>query len=602
MPYSNKRYFNSTSTWLVIGMSIVLTFIVIGLAFMNHNREKQFMVEFLNDKGASLIRAFEAGARTGMMGAFGTLPRLETLIQETAIQPDILYIAIVDSNGEVIAHSEPDQVGVRFLEQNAMGDLKAGKEVKWRTVTDTSSPAFEVYKLFLPVLPSRVQSHMMQMMQNQGKMMHNKMGALHGSEWTKGLQSEKLLHPDNRPVIVIGMDMTAFNDAMAEDVKLMVIISGVIVLLGVAGVVSLFWAQSYTRSTKLLSNISAISSEMINNLPEGVVLTDNNLKIHYMNEIAADLLGANVNKALGCHSEEVLPPAVNSVQVAKDTNGGVIETELILFNRNRHEIPVSVIATEVVTTDGIFVGLMYLIKDLTQIKQLQAEIQRKDKMAAIGDLAAGVAHEVRNPLSSIKGYATYFKSLFKDDPKNSEAAEILVNETDRLNRVVTELLEISRPSDIKPKSVNIKSIFDTTLRLIQPDSTQHQKPEIILEIKDNLDTIYIDPDRFVQVLMNIYLNAIQAMPDGGLLKTVVASIDDSIKIIITDTGCGMPQHTRNQLFNPYFTTKTTGTGLGMAIVMKIIEAHNGEITVSSEEGKGTKITIYLPQNKGLAEK
>ncbi len=378
MPYSNKRYFNSTSTWLVIGMSIVLTFIVIGLAFMNHNREKQFMVEFLNDKGASLIRAFEAGARTGMMGAFGTLPRLETLIQETAIQPDILYIAIVDSNGEVIAHSEPDQVGVTFLEQNAMRDLKAGKEVKWRTVTDTSSPAFEVYKLFLPVLPSRVQSHMMQMMQNQGKMMHNKMRALHGSEWTKGLQTEKLLHPDNRPVIVIGMDMTAFNDAMAEDVKLMVIISGVIVLLGVAGVVSLFWAQSYTRSTKLLSNISAISSEMINNLPEGIVLTDNSLKIHYMNEIAADLLGANVNKALGCHSEKILPPAVNSVQVAKDTNGGVIETELILFNSNRQEIPVSVIATEVVTTDGIFVGLMYLIKDLTQIKQLQAEIQRKD--------------------------------------------------------------------------------------------------------------------------------------------------------------------------------------------------------------------------------
>lgn len=120
-----------------------------------------------------------------------------------------------------------------------------------------------------------------------------------------------------------------------------------------------------------------------------------------------------------------------------------------------------------------------------------------------------------------------------------------------------------------------------------------------MEIEDGIKTIHIDPDRFVQVLMNIYLNSIQAMPDGGLIKTAVSSTGNSIEIIITDTGCGMSQDTRYQLFNPYFTTKKQGTGLGMAIVMKIIEAHNRDIAVSSEEGKGTKITIHLPQDKGL---
>ena len=184
-------------------------------------------------------------------------------------------------------------------------------------------------------------------------------------------------------------------------------------------------------------------------------------------------------------------------------------------------------------------------------------------------------------------------------PKNSEAAEVLVNETDRLNRVITELLEVSRPSDIKPKPVDIKAIFDTTLRLIQPDSNQQAKPDIVLEIEDGIETIYVDPDRFVQVLMNIYLNSIQAMPDGGLLKTAVAADNGKIKIVITDAGSGMSLETRKQLFNPYFTTKKTGTGLGMAIVLKIIEAHKGDIVVFSEEGKGTEITIHLPQDKRL---
>jgi len=554
------------------------------------------MVEFLNEKGASLIRAFEAGARTGMMGAFGTLPRLETLIQETAVQPDIVYIAIVDSQGEIIAHSDPQKVGERFLKENEMTALKADEDVKWRIASNPSIQAFEVYRLFLPVLSSQPQSHhMMQMMEHGRQMMQSRMGRWHGSEWTKGLQSEKLLHPDNRSVIIIGMDIASFDEAMYEDVKLMAVISSVVLLLGIAGVVSLFWAQNYTRSKKLLSNISAVSEVMINNLPEGIILTDDTLKIHYMNEIATQLFGTEKGEAIGRDSKDVLPTEVSSMQIPADRQNQVLETELVIHKTDGEDIPISVIATEVMTSDGFFVGRMYLIKDLTQLKSLQAEIQRKEKMAAIGNLAAGVAHEVRNPLSSIKGYATYFKSLFKDDPEKSGAAEILINESERLNRVITELLEISRPSDIKPKVVDVQSIFDTTLRLIQPDSAQQTKQEIVLEIEDGIDTLWVDPDRFVQVLMNIYLNGIQAMPNGGLLRTVVTSIDDSIKITITDTGSGMSPDTKNQLFNPYFTTKASGTGLGMAIVMKIIEAHNGNIAVTSEEGRGTQVSIHLPK-------
>lgn len=521
----------------------------------------------------------------------GTLPRLEILIKETATQPDILYIAIIDSQGEILAHSSPEKVGEVFLDQSGIAALDPDREVKWRTTPNPIS-AFEVYKLFLPVIAERHESHMMK---HRRRATPGGMRGRHETGWAKGLLGEKLLSLDKRPIIVVGLDPTSFERAMTEDIKLMALISGILLLLGIAGIVSLFWAQSYSRSKKLLSNISAISSEMINNLPEGILLTDSDLNLHYMNDIAADLLAVDIRTAQGKDITEILPRQISSMSISVDQNGKLIESETELEHGNKVVIPVSVIVTEVRTEEGLFVGRMYLIRDLSQIKQLQSEIQRKDKMAAIGDLAAGVAHEVRNPLSSIKGYASYFKTLFEEGTENYSSAQILISETDRLDRAITELLEISRPSDIKLKSIEIKEIFDTTLRLLQPDSVEQNQIKLSLEIENNMRTLYVDPDRFVQVLMNIYLNSIQAMPDGGHLRTVVSSDNKWAKIVITDTGSGMPISTREQMFNPYFTTKKTGTGLGMAIVLKIIEAHNGEVSVFSEEGKGTEITIYLPK-------
>ena len=583
-----NRYFSNVSAWLVIGMSVILAIVVIGLAVMNYNRERQYMAELLSEKGASLIRAFEAGARTGMMGAFGTLLRLDTLITETADQSDIRYIAIVDPKGKILAHSNSDKVGQIFLDSSEMAGLKVTEEVKWRTAINDSLPAFEVYKLFLPVIPDSPNSHMMQMMQQRMRMM---------SERMEGLQGRKLLDPENRPAIIIGMDTTHFEEAINEDIKLTIVISVILLLLGIAGVVSLFWAQSYTRSRKLLNDINAISSEMINNLPEGVILTDNSFRIRYMNKNAETIIGITARDVIGKTSGETFPANIRSMNISAARDGQVIEKEIDIEHKNGTKTPVSLIATDVITADGTFVGLMYILKDLSQIKQLQKEVQKKEKLAVIGNLAAGVAHEVRNPLSSIKGYASHFKSLFAEDSENRAAAEVLVNETERLNRVITELLEISRPSDIKVQEVDIQTIFDTTIRLIHSDANQNSATEISIDIADNIKSISVDPDRFVQVLMNIYLNGIQAMPAGGVLATKVDSNSDQIVIAISDTGSGMTEETKRQIFNPYFTTKSTGTGLGMAIVHKIIEAHKGEIKVTSKEDEGTEITIYLPQDQ-----
>ncbi len=586
-----KKYFGNVSAWLVIGMSGILVLVVLSLALMNYNREKEYMVKILSEKGASLIRAFEAGARTGMMGGFGASPRLDILIKEMAAGQSILYISIVDSSGIILAHNITNKIGDNFFGPEISNNLEATTEVKWRAVRNVDpAEAFEVYKLFLPVLP---QPNRTQMMKQRSKMMQHQIGVCCDSQWMANLHEGKLLNPNERPIIIIGMDISAFEEAIQADIKLTVVISGVLLLLGLAGVVSLFWAQNYTRSRQLLRNVSAFSSEMITNLPEGIIFTDNDFKVHYINPIAAEMLEIDSHKAVGLNSDNILPAKIYKMNISTNDEE-VLETETEIIQKDSKVVPISVIATKVVTEDGTFIGLMYILKDLTLLKQLQLEIQRKDKLAVIGNLAAGVAHEVRNPLSSIKGYATYFKSLFPENTENRKAAEVLIDETDRLNRVITELLEISRPSDIKPQQTDLRLLIETTLRLIQPDAETGSKLDITQEIADTIQYVFIDPDRFTQVLMNIYLNCIQAMPEGGLLHTQVNQVHNQVVIIISDTGIGLSDEARSKMFNPYFTTKTTGTGLGLPIVQRIVEAHNGVITVSSEKGKGTSVTITIP--------
>jgi len=582
------RYFGNYSAWLTIGMSTILIAVVLTLAMMNYNREKKYMIKILNEKGASLIRTFEAGARTGMMGKFGTLPRLETLIKETAAQQDVLYITIANSSGIILAHNNSGKIGNHLTRPNQSAKLSPTTDIQWRLVGDPGThQTFEVYKLFLPSLRRPNQTTI----NGIGNMEY--MGNNCESSWMMGLPTEKIFNPDNRPAIFIGMDATPFQEAIREDIKFTLILSGTLILLGMAGVVSLFWAQNSTKSKKLLGDMRAFAYEMIATLPEGIIATDNQLRIRYINQVAAEMLNIQTIDSRGVALNTVLPPAIVSLCNSSTSSGSLIEDEIEIQHADGHTFPASVIATNVLTEDQTFVGLMLIAKDLTQLKKLQFEVQRKDKLAAIGHLAAGVAHEVRNPLSSIKGYATYFKSLFAKDSENSKAADVLIAETDRLNRVITELLELSKPSDVKLRKTLLRPLLESTLRLIQHEA-HSSNIHVNMKFDDEVNFAFLDPDRFTQVMVNIYVNSIQAMVNGGELSLIVSGVKNHITLTVSDTGPGLSKEITLKMFDPYFTTKTKGTGLGLSIAQKIIEAHHGTIHVNSGEGKGTSIVISLP--------
>lgn len=236
-----------------------------------------------------------------------------------------------------------------------------------------------------------------------------------------------------------------------------------------------------------------------------------------------------------------------------------------------------------------------------EVLELEEEVIKREKLAAIGNLAAGVAHEIRNPLSSIKGYATYFSGYFPKESNEYKAAQIMVQEAERLNRVVGELLGVSRPTDVKKAEIPIDGVLDTCIAILQADAKQLG---IEFRVFGRGKVLNIDPDRIKQAVLNICLNAVEAIRDEkkSLRKEKRYHIDMTVTeqeknfcLTIKDNGPGIDAELLSRIFDPYFTTKNEGTGLGLSNVRKILEAHGGSIEAESQKGLGTVFNLYLPK-------
>ena len=217
------------------------------------------------------------------------------------------------------------------------------------------------------------------------------------------------------------------------------------------------------------------------------------------------------------------------------------------------------------------------LKEQTEVLfQTEEQLRRADRLSALGELSAGMAHEIRNPLGSIKG-----------------AAEILLKETDRLNQIVQEFLSFARPKPPELKQEDVNEMIESVLTLTaQPARAARVAVEKRLD--RSIGKRDIDAGLLKQALLNLVLNAIQAMPDGGALIVASARNDGGIEVHISDTGAGISPENRKKLFSPFFTTKQDGTGLGLAITYRIIQNHHGTIDVDSVPGKGTTFTIRIP--------
>jgi two-component system sensor histidine kinase HydH len=324
--------------------------------------------------------------------------------------------------------------------------------------------------------------------------------------------------------------------------------------------------------------------------------------------MASQIIGVDRLRAEGKPISEVFKSDECNIQRLLSAGESVIEREMTCQGSDG-QVPLSVSISPLKDETGKVIGAVIILRDLREIKELQEKVQRAERLASLGRLAAGIAHEIRNPLSSIRGFAQYFQGKFVPQTDDKKYAGAMVGEIDRLNRIIEALLDFARPAEPKLLPCSIEDLLNHAVQLAQAD-VDMKEVRIAKHIQDGIPDVMMDRDQMIQVILNILLNAIDAVDEGGGItvsactKFVADAKDnaDNLRITISDTGAGIPQENRPRIFDPFFTTREDGTGLGLAIVHRIVENHRGEIRVDSEVGEGTTFTILLPLRKEGASK
>jgi two-component system sensor histidine kinase HydH len=575
----NNRSWAGVPPWIFIGAVIVLFPIFAFMTIQNIERQKENSFRLLLEKGAALIRSFEAGTRTGMGFSWSGV-QLQKLLTETAQQNDIVYLLVTDIDGIILAHNNPAYIGRTHGKGLNLRRVSLTETTKGRIVSNPEGKKmFEVFSKFSPIESGLNigSGHMMMQM------------------WFQRGINERLDTPSLKPIIFVGLDMASIEEAIKSDTRHTVIMGIILLLIGFAGITLLLLAQSYRVTRMSLSRIKAFSDNLVENMPIGLVAIDNNQKITSLNHVAGSILSLSAAEVIGENATQAVPEELLKLLENLDTKKGVVENEIDCTVRKGKVIPLEVSATLLNDENGILLGYVLLFKDLSEVRSLRKEIARNQRLASVGRLAAGVSHEIRNPLSSIKGFATYFKERYHDVPENQQISDLMIQEVDRLNRVVGQLHEFARPITISKKPIKVRIFLENSLKLIERQ-TSEANIKIETDIDSEIGDVFIDPDRVNQVFLNLYLNAIESMKNGGSLHVSLLNSEkkDGIEIRVRDTGTGIGEDDLTHIFDPYFTTKASGTGLGLAIVHNIIEVHNGEIKVDSILGQGTTITILLP--------
>ena len=460
---NNKKPWLSVPPWVVIGAVLVLAPIFFFVTVDSINRQKENTISLLKEKGAALIRSFEAGARTGMMGMRWGGDQVQQLLSETAQQKDIVYILVTDTEGTILADSDPGNIGKPYGKGLDLYKISHSHRLHWREVyTRKGNKIFEVFRQFVPIRGNG---------RGLGRGRGRGMGMRSG-DWCQPHMTPQQGEDRGAQIIFVGLEMTSIENAAGEDIRHSILMGFIFLLIGFAGVVTLFLAQAYRSARTSFSRVKAFSDNLVENMPMGLLAIDAEERIASFNQTAESMLGITADQIIGKPVTEILPPSFRDFFYHLKAKSGSVNRELETALTGGKELPLEVIGTALTDEDGAALGWVILFRDLTEIRHLKKEIVRSQRLASIGRLAAGVAHEIRNPLSSIKGFATYFKERYRDTPKDHQIAEIMIQEVERLDRVIGQLLEFARPMSIQEKRTNLDALIRHSLKMVEGDAGQ----------------------------------------------------------------------------------------------------------------------------------
>jgi two-component system sensor histidine kinase PilS (NtrC family) len=344
--------------------------------------------------------------------------------------------------------------------------------------------------------------------------------------------------------------------------------------------------QSLEERDMVLSDLKAFSEYVIESMPSGVFTTDLNRKIISFNRSAQEITKLDHNDVIEKTPEDIFP-FLNNFQEPFERIEGKIQ-------RKGEPFPVGMRLSKLKDSSGKSIGLLGIFQDLTELKAMEAEVKRKEKWAFIGELSASIAHELRNPLASLKASVEMLREKKVSEEHANQLMKIALSEMNRLNGIITDFLLYAKPRELNKKLFDLHKSMRDIVTLLQSSETTKRDVIITAKLDGNL-FVKGDAKQIQQVFWNLGLNAVGAVSDEGIIDIYTKKKDNTLEVVFKDNGTGINKGDIDKIFFPFFTTKERGTGLGLSIAQKITEEHGGKIVADSEgSGRGTTFRVILP--------
>ncbi len=355
-------------------------------------------------------------------------------------------------------------------------------------------------------------------------------------------------------------------------------------------------------SLKQVNHLKNYQSSILEEMNAGVICTDAGGKITIFNRSAEEITGIQSSEAIGKFYREIFGPDVPSEKTpvaVLESKKNIHNSEKEISNRAGDRIPIKFNISLVTGDRSEILGAVEVFEDLTEIHRLQREIQHARTMSALGEMAANVTHEIRNPLGAIGGFAALLeRDIAPEDPRQRLVKKIIEG-VGRLDKIIGNLLFVSRDVQAQYRNVPVKWVINDVLEFLVSEIKQTESA-VKIETKFPKKKLQaeLDPQLFQQMLIHLLKNAIQAMPEGGTIRLHLQKTHrNSFRIIVSDSGEGMPEEIKERLYFPFASARSKGAGLGLAIVRKIVDLHNGSIHFQSSPGEGTTVVLEFPVDR-----
>ena len=356
--------------------------------------------------------------------------------------------------------------------------------------------------------------------------------------------------------------------------------------------------QAFETQRRDLRDVQAFRDLIFNSVGTGLVALDLEHTVTAFNPAAEEITGVRAPDAIGRSGRTILGESVPLAAIHEDVLANprtATVHETVVRRPDGTAVPVRMTFSALASGDSDHLGLIAVCEDLSDIRAMESRMRQADRLATLGRMAANIAHEIRNPLASLSGAIEVLAHTPAGEDERERLSQIVLRESDRLNGIIRNFLEYARPAPLARESVNASEILDEVLMLLEHGRLP-AGIKIVREFPADL-RFSLDAQQFRQAFWNLCLNAVEAMPDGGALTLAAARRGDRLEITIDDTGVGIGPAELPEIFEPFFSTKSGGSGLGLALVHRIVTDHGGRVDVRSEIGLGTTVTLTLREGR-----